>query len=279
MYEPSLRPPRKRTTSPAILFPVLVVCLAGPTAQAYDQQVRASTSLEGYTVYGREGNTLSRRRVVANLDLAAWNLLPEESDPYYKGPRLSIDFSIRLTGDMGVSKSESTAVSELSYVPGATPLTMSLLSGYLDVVGLWKDTLDIRLGRQLRLDTLGFFAFDGADTRLRLPGGITVGAYLGMDVRGSQLFGYDTYELDGTSRGDRTDLESDRYPDMEEPSPRLSAGCELVLAPWKWLEATAAFRAVGILHNADGMADQRVGGRLRLSSGMFQWAVVRPRGG
>ncbi len=251
------------------LFLILVLSLPCFTASGYDQQISADMSLEGYTVYGRKGTTLSRRRVVGNVNLGAWNILPHETDPYYKGPRLSMDVSLRIMGDMGISKGETSPTSERSYVPGADPLSFSLMSASIEAQGFWQDTLDVRAGRQIRLDTLGFFAFDGIDTKLRLPAGITVVAYLGMEVRGGQLLGYDSYELDGTDRGDRTDLENDRYPDRKEPEPRLAGGCELVLAPWHWIEAAASFRAVGIVHDAGNLADQRAGGRLNIHAGIF----------
>ena len=251
------------------LFLAVLSTLSSYTAAGYDQQISADTSLEGYSVYSGNGTVLSRRRVVGNIDLGAWNILPGETDPYYKGPRLSADLSIRIMGDMGISKRETQPTSELGYVPGAEPVSFSFLTGYIDAHGFWKDTLDIRAGRQIRLDTLGFFAFDGIDTRLRLPAGITVVAYLGMEVRGGQSLGYDNFELDGTNRGDRSDLESDRYPDLEEPKPRMAGGCEVILAPWRWLEAAASFRAVGIVHDAGNLADQRVGGRLDVHAGIF----------
>lgn len=264
------RPLRKVTMKNGFLFLLIAAMLQSLPALSYDQQVSASVSLEGYTVYSRNGTTLSRRRVVSNLGLGAWNLLSGETDPYYKGPRLSIDFAVRLSGDMGVSRKESTATSELNFVPGAEPLSFSLLSGYINAEGFLRDTLDFRIGRQMSLDTLGFFAFDGITAKLRLPLGISVVTYLGFEIRGGQLFGYDNFELDGTDRGDREDLTSDRYPDREKADARLSVGCELSVAPKRWIEAAAAFRAVGIIGDAGNMADERAGGRLSIHAGMFQ---------
>jgi hypothetical protein len=236
---------------------------------AYDQQVTSSLSVEGYTVYSRGGQTLSKRRVVGDVTLGAWNLLPDETDPYYRGPRLSMNLSFRIGGDMGIGKAESNPSSELSYVPGADPLSVNFMSGFLDAKGFWKDTLDVRLGRQVRLDTLGFFAMDGVDARLRLQG-LEIISYIGLEVRGGQLLGFDNYELDGTDRGSREGLEVDRYPDREEAESRTAVGCELVLSPWKWIEAAAAFRAVGVIDDAGDMADQRAGGRLLLHADIFQ---------
>lgn len=252
-----------------LIFLIITISLRSLPAWAFDQQVTSAVSLEGYSVYSGNGTVLSRRRVVGNVDLGAWNILPDETAPYYKGPRLSMDVSFRILGDMGISKGESTPTSELSYVPGAEPLGFNLMSGYIDARGFLKNTLDIRAGRQVRLDTLGFFAFDGIDTKLRLPLGLTFVTYLGLEVRGGQMFGYDNYELDGTDRGDRSDLEIDRYPDREEPKSRLAGGCELIAAPWSWLDAAASYRAVGIVNDAGEMADQRAGGRLGIHAGIF----------
>ncbi len=240
------------------------------SAVGYDQNVTADLSLEGYTVYAGNGATLSKRRVVGNLGLGAWNILPDEKDPYYKGPRLSMDISLRIAGDMGIVKNESTPNSTLSYVPGLDPLSLALMSAYLDAVGFWHNTLDLRLGRQLRLDTLGFFAFDGVDIRIRLPIGVELSSYVGLEVRGGQLFGYDNFELDGTDRGRREKMSKERYPDREESKTRPVAGFELGIAPWKWLDAGVGFRVTGIAGNNGNMADERVGGRIHIDADKVQ---------
>jgi hypothetical protein len=234
------------------------------SAAAYDQQVSSTLYAEGYSVYSREGIILSRRRIVDDLTLGAWNLLPNEDDPYYEGPRLSVDVSLRLSTDAAISRAEVSTEDINGFVPGLTPVAMDAMVAYVDASGLWGDTLDLRAGRQMRLDTLGFFAFDGVDTRLRLPIGLALGTYLGLEVRGGHMLGYDALELDGTDRGGRRGLAADQFPDREAPGPRLAMGTEVVIHPVYWLEMAAAYRAVGVNDGAGALADERVGGRALL---------------
>ncbi len=196
-----------------------------------------------------------------DLYLGAWNLLPNSDDPYYRGPRLSIEVSLRLDTDFGVGRNESSSTADLYYVPGLMPMQVEAMIAYVDARGLWSDTLDVRAGRQVRVDTLGFFAFDGVETRFHFPGGIGFDTYFGYEVRGGQALGYNQLELDGTDNGGRHGMESDRYPDRTEPSPRPAIGIVLSLNPWSWLDAGVSFRAVGL---SMPLADERVGGRIGL---------------
>ncbi len=246
---------------------VLTLCMICLTSRVwgYDQQVSSSLSVEGYSVYSRYGELISRRRVVEDLQLGAWNVLSGESDPYYRGPRLALYGSLRLFGDMSIERAEADPSSEEAYIPGLTPLELSAITAYLDLTDLWEGRLDLRAGRQIRLDTLGFFAFDGGETRIRLPLGITFDTYLGTEVRGGHILGYDFLELDGTDRGGRREMDQGAFPDRKEPGSRLAIGTELTISPKRWLEVATGFRAVGLSSGGNALADERVGGRLMLS--------------
>ncbi|MCP4599607.1 MAG: hypothetical protein GY847_03550 [Proteobacteria bacterium] len=230
-------------------------------AEAYDQQVTSALWAEGYSVSTPGGNVISRRRFVEDLRLGAWNLIPGSDQPYYRGPRLSIELALLLDTDFAVGTKESSSSSELNYVPGLTPIQMDITQAHLHARGLWNDTLDVRAGRQIRMDTLGFFAFDGVETRLHLPIGLGLDTYLGYEVRGGQILGYDALELDGTDNGGRHDMEADRYPDRTEPASRLAIGTELSFSPWHWFDTAVSFRAVGL---SEPLADEQIGGRFGL---------------
>jgi hypothetical protein len=232
-------------------------------APSYDQQVASNLWAEGYSVYSPDGAVIRRRRFVEDLYLGAWNLLPGSGDPYYRGPRFSLEVSLRLDTDFGVGRYESRPSSESSFAPGVTPVQMDAVIAYMDARGLWRGALDLRAGRQIRLDTLGFFAFDGFETRLHVPIGAELDTYFGYEVRGGQVLGYDSFELDGTDSGGRHGMEEDRYPDRTEPKPRLAIGAELSVNPWSWLDAAVGFRAVGL---SQPLADERVGGRMTLGA-------------
>lgn len=235
--------------------------LAAFGSAAYDQEIASTLSAVGYSIPTPAGEWVSRRRFVEDLTLSAWNLLPGSADPYYRGPRLAIAISLRLDADADVGTSESSPSSERSYVPGLSPIGLDAMIAYVDIADLWQETLDVRAGRQIRVDTLGFFAFDGVETRLHLPAGIGLDTYLGYEVRGGDVLGYDALELDGTDSGGRHDMPSDRYPDRTDPDARLAAGAEASFSPRRWLHAAAAFRAIGL---TGSVADSRVGGRLGL---------------
>ncbi len=231
------------------------------TVEAYDQQVTSTLWAEGYSVQTPGGAVLRRRRFVEDLRLGAWNLIQGSDHPYYRGPRLSIEIALRLDTDFGVARNESRSSAESAYIPGLTAVQFDTMVAYLDARGLWNDTLGVRAGRQIRIDTLGFFAFDGAEIRLQLPIGVRLDTYLGYEVRGGQMMGYDQLELDGTDNGGRHDMESNLFPDRKDPVSRLVIGTELLIAPWDWFDAGLSFRAVGL---SQPLADERLGGRLAL---------------
>jgi hypothetical protein len=240
---------------------VFALVWASAAAWAYDQQISSQLWAEGYSVPARDGSWIRRRRLVEELRLGAWNLLPGSDDPYYRGPHLSIQLALRLDTDFAVNEAERNPGDEASYVPGVTPLQMDALTALVDVRGLWNQTLDLTAGRQIHLDTLGFFAFDGVTTRLHFPFGSSLTTYLGYEVRGGNVLGYDDLELDGTDSGGRKQLERDRYPDRREPERRLAVGGEIGISPWTWVDAGVGFRTVGL---SGPLADERVGGRLTL---------------
>jgi hypothetical protein len=249
--------PRLRSTRAL----VLAALLGAAPAAAFDQQITSTLSAEGYSVPRADGSWTARRRIVEDLRLGAWNLLPGSADPYYLGPRLSVELALRLDTDFAVGGDESNPGMDSAYVPGLTPMQVDATVANLSAEGLWRGALDVRAGRQIRVGTLGFFAFDGAETKVHLPIGASLATYLGYEVRGGDVLGWSDLELDGTDSGGRHGLTADRFPDRQEPDPRLAAGAELALSPVAWLDAAAAVQAVGL----DGpIASQEVGGRMTI---------------
>jgi hypothetical protein len=247
---------------------LLAVCAAGLTvaknARSYDQQVSSTLWAEGYSIPARDGSLVSRRRIVEDLHLAAWNLLADETDPYYRGPRLSIELGLRLDTDFAVTSEERDPDNQDAYVPGVNPLQLDVMFAYVDARGFWSGALDVRAGRQIRLDTLGYFAFDGAELVVYLPIGLSLSTFFGYEVRGGDLLGYDQLELDGVDSGGRDDeLDADRYGDRVNPRARSAVGTEISLTPLSWIDAGVSFRTVGL---SQPVADQRLGGRLALGA-------------
>ena len=238
-----------------------LLLLAPAAARGYDQQITSTLWARGYAVPAADGSLISRRRIVEDLHLAAWNIIDGSDDPYYQGPRLAVELALTIDTDFAVGGSESDPGNQSSYVPGLTPLQMDLMFFHLHATGLLDGALDLRVGRQVRVGTLGFFAFDGAETVLHLPVGASFCTWLGYEMRGGQALGYDALELDGTDSGGRQGMEADRYPDRTEPDRRLAVGTELGWTPRRWLDAGVALRVVGL---SGTVAEQRYGARLAL---------------
>lgn len=255
----------------------LALALFCEDSLAYDQQVTSNLWAEGYTVYSPNGEQIRSRRIVEDLYLGAWNLIPNSNDPYYRGPRLSIELALRLDTDFAVESGESNRDSELNYVPGLTPIQFDLMIAYVDIQDLWRGRLDVRFGRQIRIDTIGFFAFDGIETSLRLPIHLKLAGFIGFEVRGGQAMGWDALELDGTDTGGQNKMESDRYPDRKEPKSRLAVGVEAVFTPVTWAEAALAYRVVGL---SMPLVDERLAGQISLGKdsvrgrGRVQWSPL-----
>lgn len=239
----------------------LLMFVAPLPAGAVNQHVTSELYAQGYSVPRRDGSFLKRRRFVQDLGLSVWNLLPGSDHPYHQGPRLSFELDFRLNTDVGISGDEVRPSVENAYVPGAQPLRMQLMLGRLLIEDLWDGRLDVHLGRLLRIDSLGLLALDGAETVLSLPGNLELSTYLGWEVRGGHLFGYDALELDGTDSGGRNDLASGTYPDRSDPVSRLAMGAELFASFFSFADLSIGFRSIGL---GSSLADQRVGGALIL---------------
>lgn len=252
--------------APLALAPLLAVTAAEGAAHHVTSELFA----EGYAVPAADGSMLSRRRLVEDLRLSVWELLPGSDDPYYRGPRLSVQLQLRIDTDFAVTRPESDPDVASAYAPGTTPLRMDAVVAYLAAEGLWGGALDARGGRQIRLDAIGFTAFDGLEMRLAMPAGLSLSPFLGYEVRGGDLLGWDALELDGTDSGGRHGMEVDRYPSRTDPERRLAFGTELSIAAGDWLDAAAAVRVVGL---SQEIADERIAGRVDAGRGPLRGHV------
>ncbi|MCA9712321.1 MAG: hypothetical protein KDK70_41175, partial [Myxococcales bacterium] len=176
----------------------------GPSVAAEAAEIRtvARTIGEGYMVRlpGPEGALISRRRLVQYVNLGAFELLPPKRvDQARRDPddgQLRVVGSLRLRHDFGtyVSRAGGASAPLLQSVDGRQ---IDLLYGYLEGnrLGGW---VDLRAGRQFEMSGLDFYAFDGGWVRVRTPAHLAVEAFGGLQVDGSAVFGFPTFELDGT---------------------------------------------------------------------------------
>jgi len=183
----------------------LLTAAAGGTREADASQVHvvSRTVGEGYRVRvpGPEGELLTRRRLVQYVNLGVYDLLPpreaDEARRAHEDGQLRIVSSMRLRHDFGTftRRASGEAASLTESLDGRQ---IDLLFGYLEGsnLGGW---VDVRAGRQFEMSGLDWYVFDGGWTRLRTPGHVAVEVFGGFEVDGTQVFGFPTHELDGTS--------------------------------------------------------------------------------
>ena len=181
-----------------------VVATATWSLQAHASEVRVTSRTigEGYTVRlpGPSGQLVGRRRLSQYVNLGAFELLPPKRvDRFRRDPdeaQLQVVASMRLRHDFGTFNRLATG--DASRLVGSLDARqIDLLFGYLEGrnLGGW---VDFKLGRQFEMSGLDFYAFDGAHVRVRTPAHIAVEAFSGLQVDGTAVFGFPTFELDGT---------------------------------------------------------------------------------
>jgi len=176
---------------------------------------------------------LSRRRLVQYVNLGAYNLLPpkKKTDAHraFEEGQLHLVTSMRLRHDFGtyLRDGEDPAAQTLQSVDGRQ---VDVLFAYLEGQNL-GGVVDLRVGRQFEMSGLDFYAFDGAWTKIHLPVvPLAIEAFGGLMIDGSQLFGFPTFETDGTSGTPRDRAFSPM------------TGAAVSLDGISWLDARAAYR-------------------------------------
>lgn len=204
-------------------------------AHATEVRVGARTIGEGYVVLtpGDSPRLLRRRRLVQYVNLGVYELLPPtEVDQWRRDPedgQIEIVASMRLRHDFGefLGDAGPTSGPVLESVDGRQ---IDLLYGYVqgrEIGGFF----DFRAGRQFETSGLDWYAFDGGWARVRTPAHLAVEAFGGMQVNAANLFGWPTFQLDGTSGEEGADRAG---------SPVLGAGLSLVDV--RWMDARVAYR-------------------------------------
>lgn len=180
-----------------------LLAFVGRDVAASEVRTVTRTLGEGYMVRvpGPGGQLLGRRRIVQYVHLGVYRLLPPRrpQDGLVRRPedgQLEIVTSLRLRHDFGdfMREASGTARQLLESLDGRQ---IDLLYGYLEGQRI-GNVLDFRIGRQFEFSGLDFYAFDGAWARVRLPVHLAIEAFGGFQVDGSAVFGYPTFEFDGT---------------------------------------------------------------------------------
>lgn len=175
---------------------------AEPAAAAEVRTV-ARTIGEAYMVRmpGPEGTLVSRRRVVQYVNLGVFELLPPKEPGQWRRDhedgQLRLVSSMRLRHDFGTYQTRATGDAR-SLLESLDGRQIDVLFGYLEGDNLGGH-VDLRVGRQFEMSGLDFYAFDGGWVKVRTPAHIAVEAFGGLQVDGSAVFGFPTFELDGTA--------------------------------------------------------------------------------
>jgi hypothetical protein len=212
---------------------LLATLLASP-ARAYDFEVSSRTEGQGYQLrrFVRDGiQFLNRRRVTQYLGLRVFNLLDDGQLPFRPGTRrtpalLTFQAQLRFDTDFGGYMSPDQAVPELQN--NALDLMQAALQGR----GLLRGWLDFTLGRQLEMEAMDFFAFDGLRLRLTSPWHVYLEAHGGTQVLGAHPFSSTVFEPDGVS--------GDTSQDVWAPTFGVAVGTDDL----SWLHLRLAYRGV-----------------------------------
>lgn len=258
---------RLRTTLAILVF--FAGSTASATAFASEVRVVSRTVGEGYSIRvpGPEAALLTRRRLVQYVNLGVYDILPpkraDELRRRVEDGQLRLVTSMRLRHDFGsfVRRASGRGETLLDSVDGRQ---IDLLYGYVEGerLGGW---VDLRAGRQFEASGLDWYVFDGAWVRVRTPAHLGVEAFSGLAVDGTAMFGYSSYELDGTAQTPADDARSTMF------------GAAVSVVDLRWVDARVAYRQTitpALLNQGIVNDDGTVG----LSSGVDQEIVSATAG-
>ena len=186
-------------------------------ARAYDFSVQTRIIAQAYDLrsirlFGPDLE-LGRRRYTQTLaldlvDLGDYAAHRRKTHKHF-GPTITFSSYLRVDHDFGdwtqgLVLTGGRFIEATDAVPElrASSLDLDLLYAYLDVRGLADGAVDLRIGRQLKVDALDWFAMDGLTARAETPLHVAVEAFGGLRVRDASPLGTYQVELDGTSGAD-----------------------------------------------------------------------------
>jgi hypothetical protein len=228
---------------------------AGSEARGYEFEIDARTSGQAYSVrwfrFSEPDRLLNRRRLTQTLGLEVWDLLAPDVDagrpdaPPLAPFQLYFSTQLRVDHDFGEYEQGDTiyatgpGMSARSTAQGAIPelgadnFGLEVLHAFIGARGI-GGIVDAELGRQVIVDNLDWFAFDGLHVRVRLPFHLAVEGQTGFLVRDSSPAGYSNFAPDGTSQshcqGFLPDIgafvASPDCPQESQPAPTFGAAIE-----------------------------------------------------
>jgi len=172
------------------------------TVEASEVRMTTRSVGEGYMVRlpGERGQLVGRRRLSQYVGLGVYGILPpREPDQLTRDPedgQLQVVASMRLRHDFGTFTRRASGEAQ-DLIESLDGRQIDLLYGYFEGRKIAR-FFDFRLGRQFEMSGLDFYAFDGGWVRANTPAHVAIEAFGGQQVDGTALFGFPTFELDGT---------------------------------------------------------------------------------
>ena len=221
--------------------PVLAVELQEP-ALIPSSPVRTAidwdTVAQYYDVRGPTGESiLPIRRLTSTL-------AAEASRVNEGGETFAFRTRFRFDSDFGRGSDEINPRNLGAYVPGFLRARADFLYAYFEARGLFRGRLDAKIGRQITMDPLGFWAFDGVSAKVRLPFPLELEALAGFEERAGTLLSTGRYDRPGVWRGDRDGMDSTAYPSFLDASFAPAIGFTLASTSLSWLSAKLVYRNV-----------------------------------
>lgn len=261
----STRPPRPAAALRTAWTLGVAVLLTGRTASAVTAEVRAETVGQAYQLRGPYGApVLSFRRLTQTLSLGVHD---RSDNP--RGYLLTVRARLRIDADFGAACDPATdrCLDEVNRARGAefSPLfvrrAVDLPWAYLDLERLGGGRVDVRAGRQLVVDPLGFLLFDGARVRLRLGDRLHFDAYGGLETRAGFPLSNGRYTRDGLAFADRTGWDTTLAPQVLPRALAWLAGGGVDLHELGPLNARLAWRTV---RGEAGVVEEKLGASVDL---------------
>lgn len=232
---------------------------------AFDAEVRAESTLSSWQVRGPAGATvLSLRRYTQTLSLAGASRPDDPRDPVVRvRARLRIDSDFGTSCDPGTDRclDELNRSRAAEFAPLFARRALDLPFAFVEVAGIARGRLDLRAGRQLVIDPLGFFLFDGGLARLNLGGIASIETYGGLETRSGFPLSNGRYERDGLLRADRTGWDRSLATAVVDRAAAAVVGAALELRASSRLDARVTWRR---LWSDDGVAEEALAARTDL---------------
>jgi hypothetical protein len=163
------------------------------------------------------------------------------------------------------------------WVPGYTPRSIDLTYAYLDVLNLGRGLADLRFGRMLLTDALGFFLLDGARARMHLTDYVVAEAIAGFETRSGYALSSGRFDRDGIIHADRGGWDPSLAPYVVDRALAPTVGVALETGTAFPVFARLAYRRVW---TDAGISEEKIGGTVNVSlfptfrlSGEAVWSV------